>query len=221
MLISMSACASEKEDSKESSESSVAATDEVTEAITEEITVEETVAEEVLETEDEQSAIEESPAEEESSVSGVDGYVYTGETYTCTFNEKWTCSEDLTNFDCTLTYTGGENEMDAATTVGIQVLPKDGEDLSLSEMAKTMLDTYSAIEEGYVVESHGEIKFNDYDAYEIVLNVTGMGVTIVMRQVIISHGDNVYVINITAEKSRYEVSVPEIDKVISTFKFID
>jgi len=170
------------------------------------------------ETEDESSDDDSSDLDSTSEIqSGLQGNVYETEDYKVEINEKWTLNESAGDvFDCTFNYTDIEDENEAATCFGIQTI---GYAIDLEAMVDQMVSTYEGLD-GYNVTGTKAVEFNGYDAQEIMLKVDSLGVNLIMRQTLITDGENVFAINSTAVDSCYDEMIGEIDKVLASFEFV-
>ena len=152
--------------------------------------------------------------------SGLKDNTYTSNYYTFDINDSWELTDEGSTLDCTFGFADYDDSEsnERFTAFSVQTIPQP-DDTSLKELAEQMVNMYNDTD-NYKVESNKETKFNDNDAYEIILAYTNSDVTVKMRQTILKHDKNFFAVNSVAEKSVYDDMIKEIDEVLKTFKFI-
>lgn len=169
---------------------------------------------------DEEISDIENETSEAEKKSGLKDNTYTSDYYTFDINDSWELTDEGSTLDCTFGFADYDDSEsnERFTAFSVQTIPQP-DDTSLKELAEQMVDMYNDTD-NYKVESNKETKFNDYDAYEIILAYTNSDVTVKMRQTILKHDKNFFAVNSVAEKSVYDDMIKKIDEVLKTFKFI-
>lgn len=169
---------------------------------------------------DEEISDIENETSEVEKKSGLKDNTYTSDYYTFDINDSWELTDEGSTLDCTFGFADYDDSEsnERFTAFSVQTIPQP-DDTSLKELAEQMVNMYNDTD-NYKVESNKETKFNDNDAYEIILAYTNSDVTVKMRQTILKHDKSFFAVNSVAEKSVYDDMIKKIDEVLKTFKFI-
>lgn len=152
-----------------------------------------------------------SKAEESLDPTALD---FVSEHFTISANEKWErYNEDSS--DCAFSYIGGEKDEYGATLLSIQRM--DNPNMALSDYADGLKEMYSKV---YEISDEGEDKVGEYDAYYFKLTMPEdkVGITITLK--IVATETQAFIFHITYLDSVYEEIMPEVNKVLDTFKVI-
>ena len=172
------------------------------------------------ETSKEESSSSEPAIETSSDVSSSvesEYLVYNGEGYTIKADSsKWeTVSSDV--LDISYLY------LDEGTKIstGVQILPMDGESLTLSQAVEQTIDSLKSVD-GYTFKSSEKIKINGNDAYLLITEYQATNdIMVILDQRIQMHNDKLYVFQSAYDPDISDSAKADLEELLASFTFTD
>ena len=172
------------------------------------------------ETSKEESSSSEPAIETSSDVSSSvesEYLVYNGEGYTIKADSsKWeTVSSDV--LDISYLY------LDEGTKIstGVQILPMDGESLTLSQAVEQTIDSLKSVD-GYTFKSSEKIKINGNDAYLLLTEYQATDdMMVILDQRIQMHNNKLYVFQSAYDKEISDSGKADLEELLDSFTFTE